>query len=255
MTKQETLDFIDYLKRKDDVILESHVFYVRTFFNSYEHDTLPYAKHLLKVIKDAPGVVDAYRAVAHESGKRNSNWKAAPEISYMFYEDFVEYIEAIDGIGRCEKDRIMCLTNGGSSRKIIVKESVPDGVKKWLASYSPMIERKVFVEYFPTEYLNFLFEKRQLAEESYVVSVQDDGGSNVFYRKANILRELVDRENKFQSKTAVIGFNDETGDIAPEKCEKIGKFLCEQLGIEQICLKNYASDGVMVIKRKTIDNT
>ena len=248
MTREETLGFISYLKNKENVVLESHIMYFAGMFRMYERDTLPFAKRLLNTIKTAPSVMDAYRTIAHESGKMNSNWKYAREISYMFSEDFVEYVTKIDSISETDKEKIINRVNEGHPCKITLKKDAPDEIKKWMSSYVPMIKRSVFVDYFPTEYLNFRFEQFHENDEKYLVSVQTDGEYNINGRKAKILRELVDENNKNQSKTIIVGFNGDETQIPPEKSEKIGKFLCEQLGQNQVLIKDYANNGLIVIK-------
>ncbi len=49
-----------------------------------------------------------------------------------------------------------------------------------------MTERKVFAEYFQTEYLNYLFERSGRAEESFVVCVKDYARDGVLIVRRNL---------------------------------------------------------------------
>ncbi len=89
MTKNELLDFIDYIRKKEEVVIDPYI--TRSLF-ARRVDRTDYVRKLVEKIKNAPSTERAYKALAFSlhGGCVSCEHKRLPRVYY--YEDFYEYL-------------------------------------------------------------------------------------------------------------------------------------------------------------------
>ena len=222
---RETLEFIEYLRTKEDVMIESQILHERSMFNLYKLDMSAYAAKLLDMIKHAGSAAAAYRAVAHDTARQNSLWKTFPEGGYMFREDFDEYLSD-------HPDALL-----------------DKAIKKWYSN-GKLASRALFREYFPTEYVRFSMRLCDDDTERYAVAKKSLAGAYNYnrYLLDKVHRAVENPQNKI-TRSVTIGFNgDETGRDASELIP-IGKLICEQYGIECVYIADYTNDEIIHVRK------
>ena len=222
ISRLETLEFIEYLRTKEDVMIESQILNLRTFFNRYKLDMGVRARVLLGIIKRARSASEAYRAVAHETAKQNSLWKTFPEGGYMFHEDYDEFIE---------------------ENPDVLKDEV---IQKW-HSNGWLESRDIFQNYFPMEYVRFSMTLADPDSENFaVISRSVNTGAYNYYRqlKTNVCLAEQNMDNKIP-KNVTIGYDSNECSIDLNKLIPLCKLICEQCGAECVSIADYSSDEVV----------
>lgn len=228
MSRLELLEFLEYLREKDDVIIESQIIHYRTLFNRHTADKGIYARYLLKVIKKARSAEEAYRMVAHEKAKQNSLWKTFPEGGYMFREDFEELLEQEPEMG---------------NDPVIIKWRVNGTLET----------REVIKEYFPTEYVNFIFRLFDQSEgDAAVISYSNKGAFNYYRSEKDKIRKAEKDTGVTVTKRITIGYSGEDAGADIEKMITVAKFICGHLGIDAVNIADYDRDDVICVTGKNV---
>jgi len=237
LSKQETLEFIEYLRTKPDVLIESQLIRRRTMFGHSDVDLSDNAKVLLDLIKKSPTAIDAYRTVAHRHGRMNSLWRTNESLSYMFEEDLEEYLETYP-------------------------EAMNDIIfKRWRAN-GRLESRDIFVNYFPTEYIrycNHLYSKEEQKTSVTVLPYKPhqnifgdlafltlDGDRKAFERRV----ESGEPENKISKKRLTLGFDGKTSGLDAEKMIFIARFIAEQLDLDDVSICDSCIKDIYVVHRE-----
>lgn len=169
-TKDETIAFLGYLKRKDPIVLESDLIVGRTFFNAFMKNIYAEAAPLSDIIRKSPSVGDAYRYIAHRYAKRNSLWPTFPELAYIFSEDLIEHMNVEDDSEKAElTEKLRLMDFAGCD----LKKHLPISMTPWIDNGVTLCSRDVLFESFPTEYQMFLHEHYEPSGSTFTISEHD----------------------------------------------------------------------------------
>ena len=209
LTKEETLSFIAYLQKKDNVIIESQPHYSRTFFNRTVVDTYPAAERILGLIKNAQIPIEAYRAVAHDKARFNGGWRLHSEYAYSFREDLEEA--------------------GESEASDLVLET-----------------RDIFKKYFPTEYLLYLYETFD-GSAQFVTSVEQGTTNNLTLVGNEFETKMVGSVS--DQARLNIAYNSNISPIDEDKLRSVAEFLCEVLSRDRVILTDLGKNTVTTVRK------
>lgn len=151
VTRSLVIDFIRYLRNKENVIIDPYI--TRTMFKSNVDRTDTVIK-LLEKIKNADDEFVAYgitaRSICHSA---NTNWKLCPHISY--HEDLYEYLLEI-GYEDEEATFYTKVVAGGNYKDYIKQKAKCSWFKGNLHNFALSCKclphRETFIGRFPTEY-------------------------------------------------------------------------------------------------------
>lgn len=228
-TKEETLDFIDFLRKKENVTLDDQILHRRSFFNRWEENTYQRAKMLLDVIRKAKSTQNAYGEIAHLEAKQNNLWRTFPPGGYMFSEDWEEYQKTHPG-------------------------ELPEHIRKWSNASKGLSSRNIIFQLFPTEYL--LFKHRHESEDEQKLTVTEvslKGWLNGYrYQRSDIQRAQagLDEQLPPAEKKVMLSYSSSTSGIGPEEGIVMAKYLCEVCDLDRICIYDMDEDNAIVVKKE-----
>ena len=234
-SKGETLAFIDWLRTRENVIIDENIIQRHSFFNRWKENTSGKAKAFLDVIRKAQSTQMAYEAIAHLKGRENCLWKTFPEGGYMFQEDWEEYRETHP-------------------------DPLPEHVQKWQekanglhSRANGLYRRSILFELFPTEYLIFQHRYETIEEQKLTVSeIQLSGAYNAYrYRffDAKTMDERIGQSIAPAAKKISLFFSSEASGIETSDVVPMAKFLCETYGLDQVCIMDKNADTVTVVRK------
>lgn len=233
-TKEETLSFIDYLLKKEPVILDDQCFSFRSFFNSWTETTYHLAKDMLDMIRSAGCASRAYSRIAHESAKNNSLWKSFPEGGYMFTEDWEEY-------------------------KCTHPSPLPPHIQKWEKHGNFLASRSIVADLFPTEYLIFLHRFESPDDQKITVSKIHVPLAGSSYREYQYTkRKIENRESKISQaigenpQRMVLSVSSKESGIKISDFVPLAKFICQTFHVEQVCLEDRDETNIIVVNKSIL---
>ena len=254
MERKEAIDFLDYLRRKEQVTVESVVQVHKTFFNTCTIPIAPIAAETLAVIKKAGSGEAAYAALAARKAKANCMWKLVPELGYAFSEDLVEYLMAT-GFSAERASEIAGVIEKRKFRQFYKdcrqedREKFPENFAVW-ASASPgaLESRELLASLFRAEYLEYLH--RTSPPESTVLVTKDVPLAG----KYNQYRYLSSKLTGKSGDCIVIGFRDGK-DRYEERLVAEAELLCKDTDCPEIWIRNFDRDCITVVKKSFYGGT
>lgn len=131
ISKEETLDFIGYLMKKEDVIIEERT-ERRGLLSGYLFDYAPLERETLAAIKRAESAEAAYNVLAFEKAKLNCRRKEFPISSGWMEEDLTEFVISLGFDGADAGDITLCVENRTfKGSKWMKDKRLPDDFKIW----------------------------------------------------------------------------------------------------------------------------
>ncbi len=226
-TKEETVDFIKYLREKENPLIESQIIYRKSFFNHRYRDMSDRARDMLRKIKGAESPAEAYKTIAHDGAKTNSLWKTVEGAGYMFSEDFDDFIAAFG-------------------------DEIPPKIAKWRDNQGngTLESRSVIFEHFPTEYVTYLSGKFGIKKGDFTTYEIDKNGIYPGYRREAEFLKRIGKENvPMQKNHVVIGIKSADGTINAEDFLPLAKYVCNTTGTEEVRITDFDSDTVILVKK------
>lgn len=153
MTREETIQFIDYLMKKENVVVDEYIIRGRNPYNNRVY----FLMEVLEKIKKCDNAETAYKKtpMIYTSWGTNCLHKLFPQISYL--EDLDEYLAALN-IEESERKNYLRAAGGMYKNMLKKKEITPleGDIHLYLKASKHMLSREFFSRRFPTEYNNFL---------------------------------------------------------------------------------------------------
>lgn len=154
MTKQETLQFLEYLRTKENVVVDEYI--TRGMFIRHL-DRTPFLKKVLTTIKKCENAEIAYRkaAIAVCENRVNCLHKLFPQITYA--EDLDEYLVCLN-IAEADRKKYVLAAVGGTYKTKIAKrelEPLAGDLHLYMKASRYLPSREFFSRRFKTEYENW----------------------------------------------------------------------------------------------------
>ena len=244
-SKKETLDFIDYLRGKENVTIESRIEERRTLFSHYSYDSATEIGKALETIKSGKTAMGAYCALAAKKAKLNSNYRLIPEFGYIFYEDIIEYLM---NIGFEEEEAAhLCFviqSRGFKNSRWKADSRLGTDFAAWAASSMGFLDsREMIFNLFRVDYLEYLHKNTVSDETDFTVTRHTVRGAYNGY--AYLTRSMTGK----QDDGFIIGYRDTGKNVTAESITALCAFLLKQTDLPEVIARNLDEDEVITVRR------
>lgn len=245
--RDELLDFINYLREKENVAIESRVEIKRTMFNTYRYSVGALAENELKRIKSSSSAEQVYEKCSAELAKKNSNWKVIPQFGYICEEDLFEYLVTVPGLSQQEaKELTLCIENRVFKRSAWEKdERLSTNFKTWARASGGFLRTRDYLpNLFRLEWLEFCHRNTASDATTFTVTEQSTRGAYNGYAY------LTSRLMGASGDGLILGYRDNTNQLDKEKLILLAELLLKETGMPEMWVRNMNEDKLTVIKQK-----
>ena len=243
-SREETLAYIDYLRNKPYITIDSRVERYRTMFNRYNRSIGTIALRMIEKICSAKSAVDAYHRIAAEKAKYNSSWKLIPELGYIFSEDLGDYIVGL-GFSEDEAKSVAAEIQFGNFKKSQWKDDprLPVEFVAWAGnSKVPLESRSIIFNLTRFDYIEYKHRTQVTDQTKFTVTKCGLEGLH------NAYKYMTKGIEGLGNDCFVIGYRDAEGVVPTEDLIELCEFLMQSTGMPEVILRNITEDEVTVIE-------
>ena len=167
IAKEQFLQFLDYIRNKEDVFVDELVTTVG-LLNRQQVDKTPAIKSIVKGIRKVATLEDAYvkvyTSLMNYTHENNPHWKERPDL--LFFEDVYEFFLAAGKSPKKAEEYTRSIASGtfkskcNASHEYLKLFGQDKTLIHWATNTKWLPHRSAFVKLLPTEYARFLNECR-----------------------------------------------------------------------------------------------